>query len=147
MLQISVIQRSKANHNKELGHKNIPLVVANISYSKIESKSQLGSRYLESEGGCCKYQLFKDRKQITTMAALAKLRGRLLQISVIQRSKANHNAKAQGLTEGLVVANISYSKIESKSQRWDRYNRNHCGCCKYQLFKDRKQITTRIEFG
>ena len=41
-----------------------------------------------------------------------------------------------------VVANISYSKIESKSQRMRLpYLLTLC-CCKYQLFKDRKQITT-----
>ena len=43
-------------------------VVANISYSKIESKSQRIIVKLRSNNRCCKYQLFKDRKQITTVA-------------------------------------------------------------------------------
>ena len=116
---------------------------------------------------CCKYQLFKDRKQITTISISFSALSKLLQISVIQRSKANHNAETCGFNplqllqisviqrskanhndggpaqqgDG-VVANISYSKIESKSQPGRMCPLHFASCCKYQLFKDRKQITT-----
>ena len=167
LLQISVIQRSKANHNWYGRQWDYLSVVANISYSKIESKSQPWSVYrlwwygcckyqlfkdrkqittrwsvIHSLLSCCKYQLFKDRKQITTPLAMVPWSDRLLQISVIQRSKANHNTGVT-ITAGTgVVANISYSKIESKSQHVVCLENLTCGCCKYQLFKDRKQITT-----
>ena len=117
-------------------------VVANISYSKIESKSQR-PRYLSPiDPGCCKYQLFKDRKQITTVDRLLVSVPKLLQISVIQRSKANHNNHSTLQWWNMVVANISYSKIESKSQPQSILKVCIVSCCKYQLFKDRKQITT-----
>ena len=141
LLQISVIQRSKANHNLRFVLYRVLCVVANISYSKIESKSQRYQWYghgmlvvanisyskIESKSQhpdersmsafcCCKYQLFKDRKQITTGETLTIRKLKLLQISVIQRSKANHNDTATGRITNQVVANISYSKIESKSQ-------------------------------
>jgi hypothetical protein len=41
----------------------------------------------------------------------------LLQISVVQRMKANHNLQVARLIWLFVVANISCSKNESKSQR------------------------------
>ena len=41
--------------------------------------------------GCCQYQYFKDRKQITTEIRTVCVTDRLLSISVFQRSKANHN--------------------------------------------------------
>jgi hypothetical protein len=40
----------------------------------------------------------------------------LLQISVVQRIKANHNTCECGVTGQFVVPNISCSKNESKSQ-------------------------------
>ncbi len=40
----------------------------------------------------------------------------LLQISVVQRMKANHNAASPAVHADPVVANISCSKNESKSQ-------------------------------
>ena len=142
LLQISVIQRSKANHNNGLNLILFNLVVANISYSKIESKSQRISLWDQPPLRCCKYQLFKDRKQITTSLVQIHQGLRLLQISVIQRSKANHNRNHLPLSSTPVVANISYSKIESKSQHPNLSNHSGVSCCKYQLFKDRKQITT-----
>ena len=142
LLQISVIQRSKANHNNTMEEGNVSVVVANISYSKIESKSQLEWMSLPVPLRCCKYQLFKDRKQITTPKARQRAGSLLLQISVIQRSKANHNNVIEEGNVSVVVANISYSKIESKSQHKSPLIRTVSGCCKYQLFKDRKQITT-----
>ena len=47
----------------------------------------------------------------------------------------------------MVVANISYSKIESKSQHKWYEGKPLDSCCKYQLFKDRKQITTIWDAG
>ena len=144
LLQISVIQRSKANHNEwstshydqivvanisyskiesksqpETKQRDNEPVVANISYSKIESKSQRGLLPLYLSSSCCKYQLFKDRKQITTEVDQDAIIQPLLQISVIQRSKANHNFETLNASPSIC-------------------------CCKYQLFKDRKQITTRL---
>jgi hypothetical protein len=50
----------KANHNNDaIDYKNAD-VVANISCSKNESKSQQGGLTPEQEQGCCKYQLFKE---------------------------------------------------------------------------------------
>ncbi len=40
---------------------------------------------------CCKYRGFKELKQITTWVFSAAARAKLLQISWIQRTKANHN--------------------------------------------------------
>ena len=118
LLQISVIQRSKANHNLYGQIWFDPIVVANFSYSKIESKSQPFMGGCCGYMRCCKYQLFKDRKQITTVPQNPMRYQLLLQISVIQRSKANHNGRHARIKSVEVVANISYSKIESKSQRF-----------------------------
>ena len=85
LLQISVVQRMKANHNR--------------------GKS------------------FEGRVE-------------LLQISVVQRMKANHNAAYNSAAGDSVVANISCSKNESKSQRYALAISEHAGCCKYQLFKE-----------
>jgi hypothetical protein len=60
LLQISVVQRMKANHNFCVRDKFWPAVVANISCSKNESKSQLAPGSSSSGFGCCKYQLFKE---------------------------------------------------------------------------------------
>src|SRR5665213_4182487 len=60
----------------------------------------------------------------------------LLQISVVQRMKANHNALPDAGIIARVVANISCSKNESKSQQTSSISAiRHC-CCKYQLFKE-----------
>ena len=116
MLQISLFQRSKANHNHPLVVVWWVHVVANIIISKIESKSQRFLTPNPVESCCCKYHYFKDRKQITTARSRPVPRPLLLQISLFQRSKANHNYKGEKITLGEVVANIIISKIESKSQ-------------------------------
>ncbi len=60
----------------------------------------------------------------------------LLQISVVQRMKANHNADELIQQGYRVVANISCSKNESKSQPWRKNLDKRYSCCKYQLFKE-----------
>jgi len=90
--------------------------VANIIISKIESKSQqlpilslkqmscgkyhyfkdrkqitTAQGFLILQYRCGKYHYFKDRKQITTGVWLYKNALALWQISLFQRSKANHN--------------------------------------------------------
>ncbi len=116
LLQISLFQRSKANHNFSLWVVSKTGVVTNIIISKIESKSQHAMRlifrhfccykyhYFKDRKqittrpvthsdffSCYKYHYFKDRKQITTGILLALVVAVLLQISLFQRSKANHN--------------------------------------------------------
>ncbi len=142
LLQISVVQRMKANHNKKMKDTITPKVVANISCSKNESKSQLMPISKTVLLSCCKYQLFKEWKQITTGQYQRNNTLALLQISVVQRMKANHNGNHTFAPGGPVVANISCSKNESKSQpKYWNNGRFYC-CCKYQLFKEWKQITT-----
>jgi len=68
-----------------------PWVVANIIISKIESKSQLTPNLGFGSTGCGKYHYFKDRKQITTLGVNSWGQALLWQISLFQRSKANHN--------------------------------------------------------
>ena len=116
--QISLFQRSKANHNSCRCRPLCTLVVANIIISKIESKSQLNS--FDSIGTLCcgKYHYFKDRKQITTLTQKKPSQFQLWQISLFQRSKANHNGLTGMVDLSKVVANIIISKIESKSQRF-----------------------------
>ncbi len=142
LLQISVVQRMKANHNAITAVIRSQFVVANISCSKNESKSQLTSRSLLVKIGCCKYQLFKEWKQITTSSLMSSGSKLLLQISVVQRMKANHNGSGDASGSAFVVANISCSKNESKSQLSPMRACSYNGCCKYQLFKEWKQITT-----
>jgi hypothetical protein len=60
LLQISVVQRMKANHNNPCDYAQYTHVVANISCSKNESKSQQDVTYTDAEPRCCKYQLFKE---------------------------------------------------------------------------------------
>ena len=142
-------------------------VVANIIISKIESKSQHYSSAVPCVLGCGKYHYFKDRKQITTNWGIQFLTVPLWQISLFQRSKANHNTVAVDCMSKAVVANIIISKIESKSQLNEPINALTSGvgniiiskiesksqplrlglrfpsrCGKYHYFKDRKQITT-----
>ena len=143
LLQISVVQRMKANHNTALMLLSSVIVVANISCSKNESKSQRYALAISEHAGCCKYQLFKEWKQITTIQPWPLKLTQLLQISVVQRMKANHNYSRLGGYDITVVANISCSKNESKSQLYTRYRVTTFSCCKYQLFKEWKQITTR----
>jgi hypothetical protein len=50
--------------------------------------------------------------------------------------KANHNGCVCVLCCVWVVANISCSKNESKSQRKSAEAFDEAGCCKYQLFKE-----------
>ena len=142
LLQISVVQRMKANHNYLEVYPIDAQVVANISCSKNESKSQQEHVINKHLLRCCKYQLFKEWKQITTVLLSVTYRGRLLQISVVQRMKANHNDIDTHLHCFWVVANISCSKNESKSQLRATWCQISQGCCKYQLFKEWKQITT-----
>ena len=141
-MQISVVQRMKANHNIILKDLKRQDVVANISCSKNESKSQHPFYYTLRLVSCCKYQLFKEWKQITTCYIKSVERHMLLQISVVQRMKANHNITIYSTTIALVVANISCSKNESKSQLKFKIGLLMACCCKYQLFKEWKQITT-----
>ena len=89
--QISLFQRSKANHNSHAEETESIPVVANIIISKIESKSQLNTLGSWKPLGCGKYHYFKDRKQITTAGLYGSLNRKLWQISLFQRSKANHN--------------------------------------------------------
>src|SRR5690606_35484178 len=91
---------------------------------------------------CCKYQLSKVRKQITTIRSEFTIGFELLQISVIQSSKANHNEFLEACQTAVAVANISYPKFESKSQLCCILLILFLCCCKYQLSKVRKQITT-----
>ena len=140
--QISLFQRSKANHNRNMTSLYPPSVVANIIISKIESKSQLNNKRVQGETGCGKYHYFKDRKQITTTCRTRLLTNKLWQISLFQRSKANHNETKGGRRHHSVVANIIISKIESKSQPKNENVITLPGCGKYHYFKDRKQITT-----
>ena len=102
LLQISVVQRMKANHNSQRIWQRPNLVVANMVLRTLMS--------------CCKYQLFKEWKQITTSRPERNYGQRLLQISVVQRMKANHNRTVVLVVMDPVVANISCSKNESKSQ-------------------------------
>ena len=140
--QISLFQRSKANHNPAYSSIDKCSVVANIIISKIESKSQPSELHKTTSISCGKYHYFKDRKQITTVHPVAKFNTPLWQISLFQRSKANHNGTWHNDERALVVANIIISKIESKSQLYlVRTNMTTC-CGKYHYFKDRKQITT-----
>ncbi len=117
--------------------------------------------------GCYKYHYFKDRKQITTCSLSGGDTSQLLQISLFQRSKANHNwffsfvtliqllqislfqrSKANhnvsliAFSFSSVVTNIIISKIESKSQHPNFHCIDRMCCYKYHYFKDRKQITT-----
>ena len=142
MWQISLFQRSKANHNTFVNRCVSLFVVANIIISKIESKSQPVSNLITNLACCGKYHYFKDRKQITTKFLWLHRNIMLWQISLFQRSKANHNSHAEETESIPVVANIIISKIESKSQRLDRYGWPVQSCGKYHYFKDRKQITT-----
>ncbi len=92
-------------------------VVANIIYSKNESKSQQRLIPNAVNESCGKYHIFKERKQITTESHQYFLIQLLWQISYIQRTKANHNQIGGRHIKNKVVANIIYSKNESKSQR------------------------------
>ncbi len=172
LLQISKFQRSKANHNDVMTLPQIYFVVTNIKISKIESKSQLHFDVFINFRSCYKYQNFKDRKQITTVrlnltlsfsllqiskfqrskanhneGELAWTSFKLLQISKFQRSKANHNSPIAYKVPYFVVTNIKISKIESKSQPDGLRHKSKVRCYKYQNFKDRKQITTRMLTG
>ena len=115
--QISLFQRSKANHNNIIINYLTARVVANIIISKIESKSQLPGppdlgliscgkyHYFKRSKAnhnplslkrtttivVAKYHYFKDRKQITTYHCVYINCYELWQISLFQRSKANHN--------------------------------------------------------
>ncbi len=121
LLQISEIQRPKANHNSHAIGDNVMTAVTNIRNSKTESKSQRVCCIIPYLSGCYKYQKFKDRKQITTSNYVYLRMLLLLQISEIQRPKANHNNKMQLQTKRFAVTNIRNSKTESKSQpRLDR---------------------------
>ena len=62
------ISYSKNESKSQHTHNDHPFDggVVNISYSKIESKSQQGDVQAGTGDGCCKYQLFKEWKQITT---------------------------------------------------------------------------------
>ena len=117
MLQISVFQRTKANHNTTQIDQDNQFDVANISISKNESKSQPKITAKNQCRRCCKYQYFKERKQITTISYIHVFNSLMLQISVFQRTKANHNDCADISAYHFDVANISISKNESKSQR------------------------------
>ena len=116
LLQISFLQRSKANHNKAAAPYIAYPAVTNIISSKIESKSQQKSTGSGHFSSCYKYHFFKDRKQITTVAGNMRYTNTLLQISFLQRSKANHNTTGYVDKEKIAVTNIISSKIESKSQ-------------------------------
>jgi hypothetical protein len=118
------------------------IAVTNIRNSKTESKSQHSSVSFRLRSRCYKYQKFKDRKQITTDSILNFSIKVLLQISEIQRPKANHNAIEQQITNLKAVTNIRNSKTESKSQLYLFPKLDFIRCYKYQKFKDRKQITT-----
>ena len=91
-------------------------VVANIRYSKIESKSQ------------------QNAIRHSNLKVVANIR-----YSKIE-SKSQPNLNINPLPS--VVANIRYSKIESKSQLVPQVVYQALSCCKYKIFKDRKQITT-----
>ncbi len=144
LLQISLFQRSKANHNWLNQRYKKECVVTNIIISKIESKSQQNDEWVEQTFSCYKYHYFKDRKQITTTLASLPTSLLLLQISLFQRSKANHNKMMNGLSKHSVVTNIIISKIESKSQPISWTSFDNASCYKYHYFKDRKQITTDL---
>jgi len=79
---VANIRYSKIESKSQLvGQKEFDLdVVANIRYSKIESKSQLSRILLHKSSCCCKYKIFKDRKQITTKNLHERTLRRLLQI-------------------------------------------------------------------
>ncbi len=97
LLQISEIQRPKANHNEWHGPRLTHAAVTNIRNSKTESKSQLDCIGSDDVWSCYKYQKFKDRKQITTnYQSILSFNG-LLQISEIQRPKANHNRNSMNV--------------------------------------------------
>ncbi len=142
LLQISEIQRPKANHNSCCNQSQVLFAVTNIRNSKTESKSQHSLIDAVCPWCCYKYQKFKDRKQITTLVIHSLLLETLLQISEIQRPKANHNNLLHWIVYPVAVTNIRNSKTESKSQHAIALYYIAYRCYKYQKFKDRKQITT-----
>jgi len=167
VFRISAIQKLKANHNNRIlfvwGRNGVP----NISYSEIESKSQLIVRPFSrcfrfseyqlfrnwkqittvlslrtARNWCSEYQLFRNWKQITTLVLVGKMSTGVFRISAIQKLKANHNCGWKDIQGKKGVPNISYSEIESKSQQHQVDNYIDAWCSEYQLFRNWKQITT-----
>jgi len=142
VFRISAIQKLKANHNNISYATCGTMGVPNISYSEIESKSQQRKTNLPQCFRCSEYQLFRNWKQITTVPVLKPAEILVFRISAIQKLKANHNINLAKETISLGVPNISYSEIESKSQRRSIRRNVSYGCSEYQLFRNWKQITT-----
>ncbi len=117
--QISYIQRTKANHNDHWSDTVPDTVVANIIYSKNESKSQPPSRTKITPKCCGKYHIFKERKQITTAVDFSKL--------------VNSCGKYHIFKERKQITTISISTPF------------YMCCGKYHIFKERKQITTAVQ--
>jgi hypothetical protein len=89
-LQISVVQRMKANHNMfEIASWNVGLLQISV-VQRMKANHNI-----------------KGKRPVVV---------KLLQISVVQRMKANHNRDIYRTVRFHVVANISCSKNESKSQ-------------------------------
>ena len=140
--QISVLQRTKANHNYLVLGYILSVPVANISFTKNESQSQLTATKHLYKATCGKYQFYKERKPITTKDPNNIKIMALWQISVLQRTKANHNKTSTIEIQPVPVANISFTKNESQSQHSRPRVSHSYTCGKYQFYKERKPITT-----
>ena len=111
-------------------------------FTKNESQSQQRSWRILHRGACGKYQFYKERKPITTPPTILNNSQVLWQISVLQRTKANHNSISLCSPFTRPVANISFTKNESQSQLTTRRGCCVQSCGKYQFYKERKPITT-----
>ena len=116
-----VFPKTKANHNGSVTFNCKACVVANIIISKIESKSQhrpwQGLAFVFG-----KYHYFKDRKQITTNSKVLLMAAMLWQISLFQRSKANHNYL------GVRLILFSCGKISLFQRSKANHNYSFSGC-------------------